>query len=90
MAAIGKELHRVWNAPADGKAAEAELGHLVAAYRELRPHYFAIGWSRSIPFGFAVFTRSLTAPGERHAYLELFMEHPSSRTSPRTVKVGLS
>ena len=33
---IGKELRRVWNA-ADGKAAEAELGHLVAAYRDSAP-----------------------------------------------------
>ena len=51
--AIGKELRRVWNA-ADGKAAEAELGHLVAAYRDSAPK-LADWLETAIPEGLAVF-----------------------------------
>ena len=57
--AIGKELRRVWNA-ADGKAAEAELGHLVAAYRDSAPK-LADWLETAIPEGLAVF-----ALPERH------------------------
>jgi transposase-like protein len=52
--AIGKELRRVWNA-SDGKAAEAELGHLVAAYREPAPK-LANWLETAIPEGLAVFS----------------------------------
>jgi transposase-like protein len=51
--AIGKELRQVWNAR-DGKAAEAELHQLVAAYREPAPKLAA--WlETAIPEGLAVF-----------------------------------
>ncbi len=56
---IGKELRRVWNAR-DGKAAEAELGQLVAAYREPAPK-LANWLEKNIPEGLAVF-----ALPERH------------------------
>ena len=52
-------LRRVWNA-ADGKAAEAELGHLVAAYRDSAPK-LADWLETAIPEGLAVF-----ALPERH------------------------
>lgn len=51
--AIGKELRQVWNAR-DGKAAEAELHQLVAAYREPAPKLAA--WlETAIPEGLAAF-----------------------------------
>ena len=52
--AIGKELRRVWNAR-DGKAAEAELRDLVAAYREPAPK-LANWLEAAIPEGLAVFS----------------------------------
>jgi transposase-like protein len=52
--AIGKELRRVWNAR-DGKAAQAELRQLVAAYREPAPK-LADWLEAAVPEGLAVFS----------------------------------
>ena len=73
--AIGKELRRVWNA-ADGKAAEAELGHLVAAYRDSAPNWL----ETAIPEGLAVF-----ALPERHQK-RMRTSNPMERSIQQEIK----
>ena len=76
--AIGKELRRVWNA-ADGKAAEAELGHLVAAYRDSAPK-LADWLETAIPEGLAVF-----ALPERHQK-RMRTSNPMERSIQQEIK----
>jgi transposase-like protein len=76
--AIGKELRRVWNAR-DGKAAEAELRHLVAAYREPAPK-LANWLETAIPEGLAVFSLP-----ERH-HKRLRTSNPMERAIQQEIK----
>ena len=73
-----KELRRVWNA-ADGKAAEAELGHLVAAYRDSAPK-LADWLETAIPEGLAVF-----ALPERHQK-RMRTSNPMERSIQQEIK----
>jgi len=76
--AIGKELRQVWNAR-DGKAAEAELHQLVAAYREPAPKLAA--WlETAIPEGLAVF-----ALPERH-HKRMRTSNPMERAIQQEIK----
>jgi putative transposase len=76
--AIGKALRQVWNAR-DGKAAEAELHQLVAAYREPAPKLAA--WlETSIPEGLAVF-----ALPERH-HKRMRTSNPMERAIQQEIK----
>ena len=92
--AIGKELRRVWNA-ADGKAAEAELGHLVAAYRDSAPK-LADWLETAIPEGLAVFAlperhqkRMRTSnPMERSIQQEIKRRTVKVRVFPTRLQVG--
>ena len=76
--AIGKELRRIWNAP-DIKVAEAELGQLVAAYREPAPK-LANWLETAIPEGLAVF-----ALPERH-HKRLRTSNPMERSIQQEIK----
>jgi transposase-like protein len=76
--AIGKALRQVWNAR-DGKAAEAELHQLVAAYREPAPKLAA--WlETAIPEGLAVF-----ALPERH-HKRMRTSNPMERAIQQEIK----
>jgi transposase-like protein len=76
--AIGKELRRVWNAR-DGKAAEAELRQLVAAYREPAPRLAA--WlETAVPEGLAVFSLP-----ERH-HKRMRTSNPMERSIQQEIK----
>ena len=76
--AIGKELRQVWNAR-DGKAAEAELYQLVAAYREPAPKLAA--WlETAIPEGLAVFSLP-----ERH-HKRMRTSNPMERAIQQEIK----
>ncbi len=75
---IGKELRRIWNAP-DIKVAEAELGQLVAAYRDTAPK-LANWLETAIPEGLAVF-----ALPERH-HKRLRTSNPMERSIQQEIK----
>ena len=71
--AIGKELRQVWNAR-DGKAAEAELHQLVAAYREPAPKLAAWLERRSIRFTPMGLEQLVTRHGSAFTALEIILE----------------